>query len=67
MNSIAKMRLKNTPDTKMPPKTSKKVSVKIFAKTSEKGKTLLTHTLIKLLKVLETRKRLPLNHTRKEV
>ena len=36
-------------------------------KTLEKGKTLLTHVLIKLLKMLKTKKRLSLNHTRKEV
>ena len=31
------------------------------------GKTLLTHALIKLLKMLKTKKGLSLNHTRKEV
>ena len=54
-------------NTLTPPPTNKKVKVNIFVKILEKRKTLLTHALIKLLKMLKTKRRLSLNHTRKEV
>ena len=50
-----------------PPPKNKKVKVKIFVKTLERGKTLLMHALTKMLKMLKTKKRLSLNHRRKEV
>ena len=50
-----------------PPPTNKKVKVKISVKTLERGKTSLIHALIKMLKILKIKKRLSLNHRRKEV
>ena len=57
MRSIAKARLEKTSNTMTPPRTSKKVKVKIFVKALEKGKILLTHALINLLKMLKTKKK----------
>ena len=67
MISIAKMRLEKTLNKMTPPPTNKKVKVNIFLKALEKGKILLIHALIKLIKILKMKKRLSLNHTRKEV
>ena len=57
MRSIAKTRLEKTSNTMTPPRTSKEVKVKIFVKALEKGKILLTHPLINLLKMLKTKKK----------
>ena len=56
MSSIAKMRLEKTSNTMTPPPTNKKVKVNIFMKILEKGKTPLTHALIKLLRMLKRKK-----------
>ena len=61
------MRLEKTLNKMTPPLTNKKVKVNIFLKALEKGKILLIHALIKLIKILKMKKRLSLNHTRKEV
>ena len=55
---IAKTRLEKLSSTMMPPPMNKKVKVNIFVKILEK-KTQLAHVLIKLLKMLITKKRLP--------
>ena len=67
MSSITKTRLEKTLNKMTPPPTNKKVKVNIFLKALEKGKMLLIHALIKLIKILKMKKRLSLNHTRKEV
>ena len=52
---IAKTRLEKTSSIMMPPPMNKKVKVNIFVKILEK-KTQLAHALIKLLKLLITKK-----------
>ena len=52
---IAKMRWEKTSSMMMPPPMNKKVKVNIFVKILEK-KTQLAHALIKLLKLLITKK-----------
>ena len=57
MRSIAKTSLEKTSNKMTPPPTNKKVKVKIFVKALEKRKTLPIHALIKLLNMLENKKK----------
>ena len=64
--NITQTMSEKTVNTMTPPLVNKKMKVKVFVKTLEKGKTLMTPALTKLLKMLETKNRWSLNYRRKE-